>query len=255
MRSAKVSLRWGRPAALALLGILLAAGVAAALDVSPILARWSRTQAFKNDLDGKLDVTATYFAGEYVEAQVQAEAEKNLWTGSELETYKYTFLKGLRLDEMIAVRLEFDNRGPSMHMAPFDEQVVLWIGGKSYKPAEYDPRFNFKLQGKRDGMIFFKRYDDKTGKSLLTGVKSVRLQINGGVSPITDSKKIDFIWDVANDHPEKLYQGKAAERLELDRLIKRMEKLTQQKKDLEGQLAATLSELETIRKRMDELSK
>ena len=70
MRSAKVSLRWGRPAALALLGILLAAGVAAALDVSPILARWSRTQAFKNDLDGKLDVTATYFAGEYVEARL-----------------------------------------------------------------------------------------------------------------------------------------------------------------------------------------
>ena len=76
-----------------------------------------------------------------------------------------------------------------------------------------------------------------------------------GIIPNLLAKKIDFIWDVANDHPEKLYQGKAAERLELDRLIKRMGKLTQQRKDLEGQLAATLSELETIRKRMDELSK
>ena len=255
MRSASSGIRWGRPVVLALLGVFLAVGVASALNVAPILARWSRTQNFKNDLDGKLDVTATYYAAEYVEAQVQAEAEKNLWTGSELETYKYTFLKGLRLDEMIAVRLEFDNRGPSMHMAPFDEQVVLWIGGKSYKPAEYDPRFNFKLQGKRDGMIFFRRYDEKTGKSLLDGVKSVRLQLNGGISPITDNKKIDFVWDVANDHPEKLYQGKAAARLEMDRLLKRTEKLTQQKKDLEGQLAAVLAELETIRKRMDELSK
>ena len=70
-----------------------------------------------------------------------------------------------------------------------------------------------------------------------------------------DNKKIDFVWDVANDHPEKLYQGKAAARLEMDRLLKRTEKLTQQKKDLEGQLAAVLAELETIRKRMDELSK
>ena len=60
---------------------------------------------------------------------------------------------------------------------------------------------------------------------------------------------------MANDHPEKLYQGKATARLEMDQLLKRTEKLTQQKKDLEGQLAAVLAELETIRKRMDELSK
>ncbi|MCX7828800.1 MAG: hypothetical protein N2315_06285 [Thermanaerothrix sp.] len=219
------------------------------------MARGSRSVKYTNDMGNSLEIRATYYSAEYVEAMFQAEADKNMWTKDELENFKYTFLKNVRIGETIPIRLEFENLGPSMRMAPFDEQVSLMINGKEYKPVEYDPRFNFKLQGKRDGMVFFPRYDEKTQKDLLKGVKSVRLLIKGGISPITEGKKIDFIWDVDKDNPQRLFQGKAAAKLEVDRLIKRLETLSKEKRQLEERLSAVNGEIESVNKRMDELSK
>ena len=64
-----------------------------------------------------------------------------------------------------------------------------------------------------------------------------------------------FLWDVANDDPQKLYQGKAAERFETDRLLKRLEKLRKDKAALESQLKAVNDEVTTIQKRLDEIAK
>ncbi len=50
-------------------------------------------------------------------------------------------------------------------------------------------------------------------------------------------------------------QGKAAERFESDRLIKRLEKLRKDKTTLESQLKAVDDEIGTIQKRLDELAK
>ncbi|WMI71973.1 hypothetical protein RBH88_02425 [Aminobacterium sp. MB27-C1] len=219
-----------------------------------ILSRWSKTNHYENDLGNELWITATYYASEYVEALVQSEAEKNLWTADEAEQYKYQLLKTLNLTEYIPIFIGIDNRGPSMHMAPFSDHITLWVGKKKLQPVDYDKRFNFKLQGKRDGFIYFPRYDEK-GKPVLQGVKSIRLAINGNVSPITMGKTIDYIWDVVDDNPEKLYTGKAAARLELDRLIKRLEKLNDQKKELEGKLAEVESELQQVQKRVEELQR
>ncbi|NLM72026.1 MAG: hypothetical protein GX181_08740, partial [Synergistaceae bacterium] len=66
---------------------------------------------------------------------------------------------------------------------------------------------------------------------------------------------VDFIWDVHRDDPDALYRGKAAARLELDRLIKRLDKLNAEKKELEGQLAVLNSELDTIESRVEELQR
>ncbi|EHM09666.1 hypothetical protein TheveDRAFT_0505 [Thermanaerovibrio velox DSM 12556] len=235
--------------------LLLFAFAAYGSQFTDIMARWSRSVKYKNDMGNTLEIRATYYSAEYVEAMFQNEADKNMWTRDELENFKYTFLKNVRMGETIPIRLEFENLGPSMRMAPFDEQVSLVINGKEYRPVEYDPRFNFKLQGKRDGMVFFPRYDEKTQKDLLNGVKSVRLIIKGGISPITEGKKIDFIWDVDKDNPQRLFQGKAAAKLEVDRLIKRLETLSKERRQLEERLAAVNGEIESVNKRMDELSK
>lgn len=66
---------------------------------------------------------------------------------------------------------------------------------------------------------------------------------------------IDFFWDVHRDNPEGLYKGRAASRLELDRLIKRIEKLNAEKRDLENKLNEVNNELTTINKRVEELQK
>ncbi len=85
------------------------------------------------------------------------------------------------------------------------------MGKKKYEPVDYDKRFNFKLQGQRDGMIWFPRGDEKTGKSLVEGVNSVRLlELHSSISPFSARQTISFIWDIAKDNPGRLYEGKAA---------------------------------------------
>jgi hypothetical protein len=237
---------------LVLLIMVHAAGVSAN---EKIFSRWRQTQHFEGELGGYLDITATYYSAEYIEALVQEEAKKNLWTADEMETYKYQMLRSLNLDDTIPVHLEFDNMTSSMHMAPFDKMATLWIGNKKYSPVDYDKRFNFKLQGKRDGMVFFPRYDEK-GKPLLQGAKTIRFSLNSGISGETMKfSSIDFFWDVHRDNPEGLYKGKAASRLELDRLIKRIEKLNAEKRDLENKLNELNNELASVNKRVEELQK
>jgi len=238
---------------LLILVFALLAGTASADE--KVFSRWRQTQHFEGELGGYLDITATYYSAEYIEALVQEEAKKNLWTADEMETYKYQILRSLNLDDTIPVHLEFDNMTSSMHMAPFDKMATLWIGNKKYSPVDYDKRFNFKLQGKRDGMVFFPRYDAK-GKPLLEGAKTIRFSLNQGISGETMKyNSIDFFWDVHRDNPEGLYKGKAASRLELDRLIKRIEKLNAEKRDLENKLNELNNELASVNKRVEELQK
>ena len=236
--------------------MLIAAVPSFAADYSKTLAKWTRQQTFREPgAIGPLEMKVTYYSAEYVQALIETEAEKNLWTKDEKENYTYQLLKTLNMDEMIPIHVEFRNYGPSMHMAPFDEQVEIWIGRKKYKPVDYDKRFNFKLQGKRDGMVFFPRYDAK-GKPLLEGAKTIRFSLNQGISGETMKyNSIDFFWDVHRDNPEGLYKGKAASRLELDRLIKRIEKLNAEKKDLENKLGEITAELDEVNKRVLELQK
>jgi len=235
-----------------LLTVFASLGWAASYDA--VLNRWSKTKDFA-DRGDYLSITATYYSAEFIEATVQSEADKNLWTADELDRYKYQFLKTLNLEDSIPVRLSFDNRGSALHMAPFGKQVWLWIGGKRYEPKDYDPRLNMRVIDKIEGMVYFPRYDEKTGKDLLKGAKSVKLEISGSISMTMRAKTAEFVWDVANDNPEKLFAGKAGARLEMDRLIKRLEKLNGEKKDLEGKLEQLKAEIEKIQARMAELQK
>jgi len=246
-----------RCAALSLILVLvLLVGSIAFADTEDVLKRWQKERTFRNDLGSELTVKVTYFSSEYIEALVTSEAEKNLWTADEMENYKYELLKTLMLDEYIPIHVEIDNRGPAMHMAPFDRQVTLWLDGDKYSPADYDKRFNFKLSDKRDGFVFFPRFDEKTGKSLLEDVKRAKVSIKGSISSTTDGiATIDYLWDVYNDDPTRLYSGKAAAQLEIDRLIKRLEKLMAEKTKLESQLSEVQSEVDMVNQRIEELRK
>ncbi len=220
-----------------------------------VLSRWSQTKGFEGDLGGRMDLKVTYYAAEYIEALVRQEAEKNLWTADETEKFKYELLKSLQLDEYIPIHIDIDNKGTPMHMAPFDSFLTLYAGKKKLSPVDYDKRFNFRLLGQRDGMVFFPRYDEK-GKSNLEGVKTIRFSMNSAISDMTMKlSAVDFFWDVHKDNPEALYAGKAADRLELDRLIKRLEKLNSEKSELEKQQNELETELSSINKRVEELQK
>lgn len=216
------------------------------------VTRWTRTEEYKNDMGGTFRVKATLYTTEFIDALMQYEAERNLWTASELEDYKYNFLKGLQLDEYIAVHLELEELGPTAHMSPFDEMVTLWINNKEYKPGDYDKRFNFPLQGKRDGMVFFPRYDEKTGKPLISKAMTLRLSMRSAVSPVLDTKTVRMLWDVKPETEAPL-ASTATDRIEVDRLIKRVEKLTQEKRDLESQLEIKNKELSEVNARIEEL--
>jgi hypothetical protein len=236
---------------------LLAVLVSAAAWADPydaVLNRWSKTKDYA-DRGDSLSITATYYSAEFIEATVQQEADRNLWTADELERYKYQFLKTLNMEDSIPVKVAFDNRGAALHMAPFGEQIWLWVGGKRYKPKDYDPRLNMRVMDKIDGLVYFPRFDEKTGKDLLKGAKSVKLEISGSISMTMRAKTADFIWDVANDNPERLFAGKAGSKLEMDRLLKRLDKMNDEKKDLEKKLEALQAEIQKIQARMTELQK
>ena len=240
------------------LSVLVAAPMANADTFDQVLQRWTKSRKVVDKEEKEtsfFEVYATYYSAEFVEAYVQNEAKKAMWTQQELEDYKYNFLGALRLNETIPIQVKFANYGPSMYLGPFDNFCKLRINGVVYKAVDYDKRFNFKLQGEREGLIYFPRYDAKTGKDLLKGVKTVRLEFASSISPLTDGLEITFIWDVANDNPAKLYQGKTASKFETDRLLKRLDKLKKDKAGLDSQLKAVNDEMGTIQKRLDELAK
>ncbi len=242
--------------AVAAVGTFAAYTVAAPFD--QVLDRWTKTRTYidKEDDISNLEIKATYYSAEFIEAYIQREAEKNLWTQQETEDYKYKFLQALRLNEMIPIQIEFNNNGPTMHLGPFDIMVKLIIKNKSYKPVDYDKRFNFSFQGKKEGLVFFPRYDEKTGKDLLEGAKTVTLELRGSISnTLTRGNATRLQWDVANDDPQKLYQGTTAARIETDRLIKRLENLRKDRVDEEAKLKAIDDEINTIQSRLDELAK
>ncbi|NLI96117.1 MAG: hypothetical protein GX436_05265 [Synergistaceae bacterium] len=239
---------------IAVLVSVFVSAIAWAATYDSILNRWTKTRDFA-DRGDSLSISATYYSAEFIEATIQQEADRNLWTADELERYKYQFLKTLNVEDTIPVKLSFDNRGAALHMAPFGKQVWLWIGGKRYEPKDYDPRLNMRVMDKIEGLVYFPRFDEKTGKDLLKGVKSVKLEISGSISMTLRAKTAEFVWDVANDNPERLFAGKAGAKLEMDRLIRRLEKLNGEKKDLEGKLEQLKLEIEKIQARMNELQK
>ncbi|MDL2263237.1 troponin [Synergistaceae bacterium OttesenSCG-928-I11] len=223
----------------------------AATKYDSALAKWSRFEEAQDDMGGRFLLRATLYTAEYINLLMESEAEKNLWTASELEDYKYNFLRGIQMDDYIAVHLEIENLGATAHMAPFNEMVYLWIGNKKYTPVDYDQRFNLPLQGKRDGLVFFPRYDDKTGEPLLKKDMSLRFVMIGAASPVLSNREIRFTWDVKAE--SGVLAGTAADRMEVDRLLRRVEKLNGEKTDLETQLAAKNREIAEIMKRINEL--
>jgi hypothetical protein len=218
-----------------------------------VAKRWARIEKIEDTKYANFtDITATYCSAQYVEALIQAEADKNLWTADETDQYRYQLLSTLNLQEQVAIHLAFDNRGTALRMAPFDKQVKLWIGKKAYEPIDYDRRFNFKLNGKFEGYVYFPRYDEK-GNDLLEGVKTIRFDIDGGVIPARMSGRVSFFWDIDKDDPSALYASKAMSRLEIDRLLKRVEKLAGERNELQARLAEIEQEIREVSARVEEL--
>ncbi|MCL1941076.1 MAG: hypothetical protein FWG09_03965 [Synergistaceae bacterium] len=230
-------------------GSALAAGIE-----ERVMRQWTRSERYARDSDQIVELKITYYSAEYVEALVQSEAEKNMWSNDELERYKYNLLKTLNLDESIAFHIDMNVLGSPLYLAPMDKFFKLRLGGKIYDASDYDKRFNFKLSGRRDGMIWFRRYDEKTGRDLLEKVKDIRMSILSHFSMATAGRgDLMFIWDITKDDPSKLTKGQAADRLELDRLLKRMEKLVSERSELEKQLNKVNEEFASINKRVEEL--
>lgn len=240
---------------LAICLICLFAGAAMASSVEDVMKKWTRSERYRDNWGEDLTVRTTYYSAEYIEALVQSEADKNLWTADEADSFRYEFLKSLRLEDTIPINIAFENYGSPMHMAPFDKQVSLWIKGKEYVPVDYDKRFNFKLSGKQEGLVYFARYDADTGRDLLEGAGSIKLVLEGSVSPITMGRKLHYIWDVSKDNPQKSFTGKATARLEVERLLKRLEKLADQEKTLQEELSKIRQQRLEIEARVEELQK
>jgi hypothetical protein len=261
-KAEKKTRKWSAFRLLAILGLFGLLGVwgtaAAAAGIEErVLKDWTRSME-RSEGSGlqTVELKVTYYSAEYIEALVRAEAEKNLWTQDEEERYRYNLLKVLNLDERIAFHVAFNATGTPVYLQPFDKHLRLYAGKRTLEPVDYDKRFNFKLQGRRDGMIWFPRYDEKTGKNLLEGVKDLRLSISGSISQATmRAGNILFVWDITKDDPSILNTGTAAARLEMDRLIKRLEKLNTDRAGLQKQLNALDEELSTIDTRVDELQR
>ncbi|MBQ3403760.1 MAG: hypothetical protein IJG65_10395 [Synergistaceae bacterium] len=234
--------------------LMLGTSSLAAETEDPALSAWSHeTNATTKEGDQSIRIKATYYSNEYVDALVASEAERNMWTADEMENYKYTLLKNLNLAEAIPFHIDMYVRGMPMYAGPFDKHITLMVGGKKYSPSDYDRRFNFKILGARDGMVFFPRYDPKTGKEILEGARDIRLIFDSVISHALAGKgDVVWVWDLTKDRG-KIAGGRAADRLEADRLIKRAEKIRADREALQRQIDALNSEYNDVNKRIDEL--
>ena len=219
-----------------------------------VLKAWSHENNFNDGDDQQsLKLKITYYSNEYVEALVNSEAEKNLWTNDEMENYKYTLLKNLNLAESIPFHVDMYVRGIPMYAGPFDKHITMMVGKKKYQPIDYEKRFNFKIIGQRDGMVFFPRYDPKTGKEVLEGAKDVRIIFDSSISHALDGRNdVIYVWDLSRDRG-KIAGGKATNRLETDRLIKRSDKIKAERDALQKQIDALNKEYNEVNSRIDEL--
>ena len=239
------------------LSLVIAASCCAAekKEEDPVLRAWSHENEYVDKAsDQSLKLKITYYSNEYVEALINSEAEKNLWTNDEMENYKYTLLKNLNLAESIPFHVDMYVRGIPMYAGPFDKHITMMVGKNKYQPIDYDKRFNFKIIGQRDGMVFFPRYDPKTGKEILEGAKDVRIVFDNNISHALDSRGRDviYVWDLSKDRG-KIAGGKATNRLETDRLIKRSDKLKAERGALQKQIDALDKEYDEVNSRIDEL--
>ncbi len=223
-----------------------------------IMHSWVRSENRRdsdNSQTSYVEVEAAFFSPEYIEAHVQDQAQQNLWTEQELEDYKYKYLQTLQLDKTIPFLIRIDNAAESMHMSPFDNIVKMRIGSKTYKAINYDKRFNFRLLGEIEGLVFFPRYDEKTGKPLIPEKGgTVQLEFNSFMSPILKSN-INLMWSLGNQDINRLYQGKTAARLESDRMLERLERVKKEKEAIDAKNRSMQQEIDTIQKRLDELQK
>jgi hypothetical protein len=101
-------------------------------------------------------------------------------------------------------------------------------------------------------MVYFPRYDEK-GNEILEGTNTIRLMINDGISAQTLGKTVEFFWDTNKDTAVDFSQSQAMQRLEADRLIKRLGNLNEQKVKLEEELAEINAEIQKVQERLDEL--
>ena len=218
------------------------------------LKAWSHeTKAQNKEGDQEISLKITYFSNEYVDALVNSEAERNLWTADEMENYKYTLLKNLNLGETIPFHIEMYVRGMPMYAQPFDKHITMMVKGKKYQPVVYDRRFNFKILGPRDGMVYFPRYDEKTGKEILSGARDIRVIFDSAIShALAERGDVLWIWDLTKDRGS-IAGGRAADRLEADRLIKRSSKIDAERDELRKKLDELNKEYESVNKRIDEL--
>ena len=217
---------------------------------------WTHTTNFKTkDDEQEVRIKATYYSNEYVENLVQSEAEKNLWTQDEMENYKYTLLKNLNLSETIPIHLSITVYGLPVYAQPFDKHIHMVVGKNRYEPVDYDRRFNFRMIGDRDGLVHFPRYDPKTGKEILSGAKDLRIVLDSSISTAISSRGGDviWIWDLSRDRGGVLNSGKAATRLEIDRLLKRLDKLKTDRDELQKQLDIIDNEYNQVSSRIEEL--
>lgn len=218
-------------------------------------AEWRQKKEVRDNYGGSLDIEATYYAAEYVERATMEQAEKNLWTDDEKEDYRYNLLQQLKLEDTIPIFLKFNNLGPALRMAPFEEQITLTIGKNRLKPVDFDRRFNFKISGEREGFVYFPRFNEKGDPYLTPKVKTIRMEFNSGISPLTLGKSVYFLWDVKDDNPDKILRGKSGARIEMDRLTKRIGNLTSEGRTLQTRLDEIQTELQKINDRMMELQK
>ena len=238
-----------------ILSLIFGSQCQAAQKTSPeeaALKAWSHENEYVT-IDQSLKLKITYYSNEYVEALIASEAEKNLWTNDEMENYKYTLLKNLNLAESIPFHVDMYVRGIPMYAGPFDKHITMMVGKKKYQPIDYEKRFNFKILGQRDGMVFFPRYDPKTGKEILEGARDVRIIFDSSITHALSSRgDVTYVWDLAKDRG-KISGGKAANRLEADRLIKRADKLKAEREALQKQIDALNKEYKDVNSRIDEL--
>ena len=233
---------------------MLPVGSYAMTRVDPSVQGWTKdSSARASDGEQTLSISITYYSNEYVEALVQAQAQKNLWTNDEMENYKYSLLKTVNFNETIPFHISMYVEGIPMYASPFDKHIYMMIGRKKYTPVDYDKLFNFKILGAREGMVFFPRYDPETGKDVLEKARDIRVILDGSIGYATASRgDITWVWDITKDRGH-IATGTAATRLEIDRLLKRMEKLNADRKKIQSELEAVNEEYDKVNSRINEL--
>ena len=215
--------------------------------------KWTRTQEVKN----VFSVSALFWNPEMVQAWVAKYGNENLLSMEEQNAYHSDFIQRERFNRYLVFEVTIKKiKGAALYPINFPKNTYLIDDqGNKYYPLEFPRGFEDKIFDQVTGKIYFSRYGKDDQPIIGPETKKITLHFSRlSIDPSYVAEVIELIWEnpyIPPDYTQASWQPEKEE--EILRLEERISQLESEKKELIENQKLIESEIETVKKKIEEL--